>query len=144
MEIETSVTLMCSILISLCLLSSLVASQTDRSDDESVDYSDNHAKVLILGAGASGIQAAHVFHENSVDDFLIIEGADYIGGRIKRDTFANVTVNLGANWLSPANSPMIDLVVNQFGLNAYPMNWDSVVFRDSDGHVFTDEETDPI
>ena len=144
MEIQTHVFVKCILLIGLGLVPSPVSCQSDHSDAESVDYSDNHAKVLILGAGATGIQAAHVFHENGMDDFLIIEGADYIGGRIKRDTFANVTVNLGANWVSPADSPIIDLVVNQFGLDAYPMDWDSVVFRDSDGHVFTDEETDPI
>ena len=52
---------MCSIQISLCLLSSLVAIQTDPFDDESVDYSDNQSGVLILGAEAIGIQLRMYF-----------------------------------------------------------------------------------
>lgn len=41
-----------------------------------------HSKVLILGAGTSGIKAAEVLHSEGIKDFLILEGEDYIGGRI--------------------------------------------------------------
>jgi len=43
-----------------------------------------HKKVLILGAGLSGIIAGKTLKDNGVDDFLILEGQNYIGGRIKQ------------------------------------------------------------
>ena len=143
MELNASIRLTFLLLLGLSLQSNFVSCQTDH-DDDSIDYSDNHAKVLILGAGATGIKAAQVFHDNGMDDFLIIEGADYIGGRVKHEKFANVTINIGANWVTPSNTPMIDLVLNEFGLETYPMDWDDVILRGGDGHEFTDEEADPV
>ena len=43
-----------------------------------------HRKVLILGAGLSGIIAGKTLQDSGIDDFLILEGQDYIGGRIKQ------------------------------------------------------------
>jgi polyamine oxidase len=43
-----------------------------------------HKKVLILGAGLSGIIAGKTLLDNGIDDFVILEGQDYIGGRIKQ------------------------------------------------------------
>lgn len=57
------------------------------------------AKVLILGAGLSGITAAKVLLENDITDFYVLEGQDYIGGRIHAMQFEDVTIETGANWL---------------------------------------------
>ena len=43
-----------------------------------------HKKVLILGAGLSGIIAGKTLMDNGVDDFFILEGQNYIGGRVKQ------------------------------------------------------------
>ena len=75
---------------------------------------------------------------------MIIEGSDYIGGRVKQETFAGVTINLGANWVAPGDTPWIDLVLNEWEVDAYPMDWDSVVLRDDNGHVISDKEVDPV
>lgn len=45
-------------------------------------HSTRHAKVLILGAGVSGINAAKTLVSEHELDFLILEGEDHIGGRI--------------------------------------------------------------
>ena len=37
-----------------------------------------HCKVLILGAGLSGIVAGKTLLDNGVDDFIILEGQDYM------------------------------------------------------------------
>ena len=112
---------------------------------DGIDTSDNHAKVLILGAGATGIKAAQVFHDNNMDDFIIIEGADYVlGGRVKHGTFAGVTIELGAQWVSPGNTEIVNLALNKWKLKTYPMDWDSVVLRDSKtGRPVPDEDADP-
>ena len=56
-------------------------------------------KVLILGAGLSGITAAKILLENNITDFYVLEGQDYIGGRIHAMQFEGVTIETGANWL---------------------------------------------
>ena len=54
-------------------------------------------KVLILGGGAAGITAAKTLHDEGITDFLVLEGQDYIGGRMKVVPFAGIKVELGAN-----------------------------------------------
>ncbi|KAL0429231.1 UNVERIFIED_CONTAM: Polyamine oxidase 1 [Sesamum radiatum] len=53
--------------------------------------------VIIVGAG---ITAAKVLAENGVEDVLILEAADRIGGRIRKEQFGGVTVELGAGWIA--------------------------------------------
>ncbi|KAH6803493.1 polyamine oxidase 1 [Perilla frutescens var. frutescens] len=47
-----------------------------------------------------GITAAKLLAENGVDDVLILEAADRIGGRIRKEQFGGVTVELGAGWIA--------------------------------------------
>ncbi|CAA2958176.1 polyamine oxidase 1 [Olea europaea subsp. europaea] len=56
--------------------------------------------VLIVGAGISGISAAKLLAENGVKDVVILEAADRIGGRIRKEEFGGVTVELGAGWIA--------------------------------------------
>lgn len=52
-----------------------------------------------LGAGAVGVTAAKTLHDKGITDFLVLEGQDYIGGRMKVVPFAGIKVELGANWI---------------------------------------------
>ncbi|KAL6569918.1 polyamine oxidase1, flavin-containing amine oxidoreductase [Orobanche minor] len=56
--------------------------------------------VIIVGAGISGITAARLLAENGVDDVLVLEAADRIGGRIRKEQFGGVTVEIGAGWIA--------------------------------------------
>ncbi|KAL1188935.1 Polyamine oxidase 1 [Cardamine amara subsp. amara] len=58
------------------------------------------ATVIIIGAGISGISAAKVLAENGVDDILILEATDRIGGRIQKQSFGDVQVEVGAGWIA--------------------------------------------
>ncbi|KAA8520220.1 hypothetical protein F0562_014476 [Nyssa sinensis] len=58
------------------------------------------SSVIIVGAGVSGISAAKVLAENGVDDILILEASDRIGGRIRKEDFGGVAVELGAGWIA--------------------------------------------
>lgn len=42
-----------------------------------------HHKVIIIGAGVSGCNAAKTLVENGIEDFLILEATNRIGGRAK-------------------------------------------------------------
>ena len=69
------------------------------SIDLTAAASQGRKKVLILGAGASGITAAKTLYDHGITDFLVLEGQDYIGGRVKQTSFAGMKVELGANWI---------------------------------------------
>ncbi|KAJ7982242.1 putative Polyamine oxidase [Quillaja saponaria] len=56
--------------------------------------------VIIVGAGVSGISAAKVLAENGVEDLVILEASDRIGGRIQKEDFGGVSVELGAGWIA--------------------------------------------
>ena len=57
------------------------------------------AEVLIVGAGAAGLAAAHALHEAGVD-IVVLEARDRLGGRIwtLRDT-GTLPIELGAEFV---------------------------------------------
>jgi polyamine oxidase len=59
----------------------------------------NHHKVLILGGGVTGVIAARTLHQNGIDDFLIVDALDGLGGRMMSHMFAGQTIEVGANWV---------------------------------------------
>ncbi|KAI3615598.1 polyamine oxidase [Moniliophthora roreri] len=84
------------------------------ANPEAVPTQANHI-VLILGGGVAGVIAARTLHNQGIDDFLIIEGRDELGGRMMSRKLGNFTVELGANWVQgtqtgsgPAN-PIFEL-----------------------------------
>lgn len=56
-------------------------------------------KVVIVGAGLSGYSAAAKLLENEIDDILVLEAEDRIGGRIHSIPFANGIVDMGRSKL---------------------------------------------
>jgi polyamine oxidase len=61
------------------------------------------AKVLILGGGVAGVIAARTLHRKGIDDFLIVEARDELGGRMQNYTIGvpgkQYTVEVGPNWI---------------------------------------------
>jgi polyamine oxidase len=66
-----------------------------------------------------GISAAKVLAENGVEDLVILEASDRIGGRIRKEDFGGVSVELGAGWIAGVggkeSNPVWELAV-QSGL----------------------------
>jgi monoamine oxidase len=59
-------------------------------------------KVIIIGAGASGLAAAKVLEQNNID-YIILEATNRYGGRLKKDTtLADFPIDIGAEWLHSA------------------------------------------
>eukprot|EP00258_Populus_trichocarpa_P047155 XP_024463174.1 polyamine oxidase 1 isoform X2 [Populus trichocarpa] len=58
------------------------------------------SSVIIIGAGISGVSAGKVLAENGIEDMVILEASDRIGGRIRKDNFGGVSVELGAGWIA--------------------------------------------
>ena len=56
-------------------------------------------KIIIVGAGASGLAAAKILEQNSID-YTILEATDRYGGRLKKDTtLADFPIDIGAEWI---------------------------------------------
>ena len=103
-----------------------------------------HSKVLILGAGMSGITAAKTLHENGIKDFTILEGYERIGGRMRKAEFADTIIELGANWVQGLKNNPIWELAQKYGLKgnytmAYPQPGYYIV-RDEHGHDVTNED----
>nr|XP_006818298.1 PREDICTED: polyamine oxidase-like [Saccoglossus kowalevskii] len=97
--------------------------------------------VLILGAGASGIAAGKHLHDNGVTDFLILEGSNRIGGRLKEVQFGGKTVEVGANWIQPGDTSVNPLasLSESLEIAGNVSAWDSFIFRGQNGENLTDE-----
>ncbi|KAH8380069.1 hypothetical protein KR009_008752, partial [Drosophila setifemur] len=57
------------------------------------------ARILIIGAGASGISAATRLLQNGFCNVRILEAEDRIGGRVNTVPFADNVVDLGGQWV---------------------------------------------
>lgn len=80
----------------ISLLSSSFASRKLIASDRLLKTKD---KIIIVGAGASGLIAGYLLKKHGVD-FQIIEAAPVYGGRLKKSAdFADFPIDLGAEWI---------------------------------------------
>jgi len=97
------------------------------------------AKVAIVGAGASGLYAAYLLKQNGINDFIVLEARNRIGGRIysvaafesenggnEHDRF-----DLGPSWFWPQYQPQLADLIRNLGLDSMPQfeQGDSVLQR---------------
>ncbi len=87
------ITVHCIFFILLCSFSQLCLSL------ECPAEADLDATVLIFGAGISGTTVARALYDNGITDIKIIEARQEIGGRMRKQKFANATIELGASWI---------------------------------------------
>lgn len=57
-----------------------------------------NARVIVIGAGISGLSAAAKLNENGFKNVKILEAEGRIGGRVCTVPFASNVVDLGAQW----------------------------------------------
>ncbi|XP_077986125.1 uncharacterized protein LOC144440613 [Glandiceps talaboti] len=98
-------------------------------------------KVLILGAGLSGIAAAETLHNNGIEDFIILEGDNDIGGRVKSIDFGGSRINLGANWVHFGDTPdnSIWQLKKKYGIEGKFSDYEDLIIYDSEGNDVTDD-----
>ncbi|KAI7853467.1 amine oxidase [Circinella umbellata] len=94
-----------------------------------------HTKVAILGGGVSGISAARNLTAGGVNDFMIIEARDELGGRAQNIDFAGTKVELGCNWVQGLGTNPVNVLREKYGLKTTPNNGDDVIFYDENGLV---------
>ncbi|XP_071955502.1 uncharacterized protein [Antedon mediterranea] len=108
------------------------------STDGPIDSDGQPISVLIIGAGASGLAAAQTLVYNGVEDFVILEAADRIGGRVHDIEFGGIRVERGANWAQPVDG-IVQKLVWEEGMQTHQSNWFSMVVYNSTGHNVTEE-----
>lgn len=72
-------------------------------------------RVVIIGAGAAGLSAANSLVKNGIEDFIILEARNRIGGRILSIDIgaASLKIELGANWIHGVlGNPIFEFAVN--------------------------------
>ena len=65
-------------------------------------YACKNARVIIIGAGVSGIETANYLYTHGIHNLTILEARDRTGGRIDTVRTNNVPVDLGAAWIHGA------------------------------------------
>ncbi|MDX1453204.1 MAG: flavin monoamine oxidase family protein [Oleiphilaceae bacterium] len=81
---------------------------------------------IIIGAGFSGLAAALALKSSGVDDFLVLEARDRVGGRTKPGKLAGLDIDLGGMWLSPSQA-RLQHFADKYHIKTYPN------FLDGDG-----------
>ncbi len=77
-------------------------------------------KVLVIGAGISGLAAAKNLNDSGYD-VTILEAKDRIGGRLYTDRSLGVPLEVGANWIhdnNPETNPIMK-IKKELGLKAH-------------------------
>ncbi|XP_012065601.1 polyamine oxidase 1 [Jatropha curcas] len=103
--------------------------------------SPSRSSVIIIGAGISGLSAAKVLAENGIEDMVILEASDRIGGRIRKENFGGVSVELGAGWIAGVggkeSNPVWELA-NQSGLRTCFSDYSNARYNiyDRSGKIF--------
>lgn len=88
-------------------------------------------KILIVGAGISGISAGKKLYDAGYRNFKIVEATDRIGGRLKHAYIGNTAVEMGASWIyGMGSNPLYELMVKY--------NVSSTIVNDDDRTILND------
>ncbi|XP_055916915.1 spermine oxidase isoform X2 [Eupeodes corollae] len=81
-----------------------------------MNYNMNTAKVVVIGAGPSGIAAATKLLELGFQKVMVIEAEDRIGGRIHTIPFGDNVIDLGAQWCHGEKDNIVYELANKHNL----------------------------
>ncbi|XP_063985811.1 uncharacterized protein LOC135166941 [Diachasmimorpha longicaudata] len=95
-------------------------------------------KVIIIGAGPSGIAAASRLLQNGINDVTILEAEDRYGGRIKKTEIGEYSTDLGAQWVHGEDGNVanelaapLGLLSKQVASNVTDLIYDCIYFESS-------------
>ena len=85
---------------------------------------------MIVGAGVAGVAAATELSANGLDDVVILEARDRIGGRVWTDTIGDgVPIDLGASWIHGVDGNPITAIAGEHDIATHPTDWGNGVFH---------------
>jgi monoamine oxidase len=68
--------------------------------------SERHADVIVIGAGASGLEAAHTLVDAG-RSVIVLEAHDRVGGRLKGEDLAGRRIDRGGQWIGIRHSVLL-------------------------------------
>lgn len=89
-------------------------------------------KVIVVGAGMSGIKAANKLGAAGFE-VQVLEGRDRIGGRTWSNTELGVPLDMGASWIHESQGNPIHELANQLNVPLYTWDYDNHELRGLDG-----------
>jgi monoamine oxidase len=80
-----------------------------------------HARIIIIGAGLSGLYAAHLLERLGVANVVVLEARDFIGGRIAgmQSAGGSDRFDLGPAWFWPEQQCALHQLVDGLGLQRF-------------------------
>jgi len=105
--------------------------------------------MIIVGAGLAGLAAARECMRASLRT-QVLEARDRVGGRTWSRSFAGATVDLGAEWTSPAHHTAVMAELTRYGIPLAPAQEPDQVFWSLDGRaevaleILTRQERDEL
>ncbi|CAF2594711.1 unnamed protein product [Rotaria sp. Silwood2] len=77
--------------------------------------------VLIIGGGLSGLSAGNYLFEHNINNFLILEARDRVGGRTCTIDYKNHSVDIGGAYVGPCQNRILRLA-REFNIRTYRIN----------------------
>ncbi|WP_158289407.1 flavin monoamine oxidase family protein [Paenibacillus flagellatus] len=75
-------------------------------------------EVIVVGAGLAGLSAALALYDRGID-VIVLEAQSRVGGKVLSVVEDGVTVDYGAQWISP-HQPRMKALLARFGLTTVP------------------------
>ncbi|PNF14675.1 Spermine oxidase [Cryptotermes secundus] len=107
----------------------------------------SEVRVIIVGAGASGIAAATSLVEHGIDNIMILEAENRTGGRINTVPFGNGVVELGCQWVHGEEGNAVFSMASQYGLlmdSVINYDIEKMVFIGSSGNIVNRKTTEEL
>lgn len=112
--------------------------------NESRDEKERMDRILIIGAGLSGLAAAQQLMVAG-HEVVVLEGRDRIGGRIWTSTrWPELPLDLGASWIHGVKGNPITSLADRIQAKRIATSYDSAIVYDVDGEPLDEEAAESL
>ncbi len=114
---------------SMYSLSFLMSCSTESSGNKKYErlFINSSKKIIILGAGISGIACARALIERGYLNITILEARNRVGGRINSLSYKGSALDLGAAWIHGYKNNPITSIAKKLNLGLFPTDDNSVM-----------------